>query len=148
MNPHRALAQEILYAIGGASNIKSFTNCITRLRINLVNRDIIDEAKLKSIKGVLGVVDDETYQIVLGPGTVKKVADEFGDIIQSGAGADAPQQATVQAGGHDIKAELKKKNNTPFKNFLRKIGNIFIPLIPALVGAGLINGIAGLMAPT
>jgi len=46
MNPHRALAQEILKAVGGASNIESFTNCITRLRINLVNRDIIDEAKI------------------------------------------------------------------------------------------------------
>src|SRR5690606_12031861 len=45
----------------------------------------------------------------------------------------------------DVKAALKKKNNTPFKNFLRKIGSIFIPLIPALVGAGIINGIAGLM---
>ncbi|WP_152396534.1 PTS transporter subunit EIIC [Paenibacillus guangzhouensis] len=146
MNPHRVLAQEILNAVGGASNVESFTNCITRLRVNPVNRGMINEAKIKSIKGVLGVVDDETYQIVLGPGTVKKVADEFGDIIQSGDGTEAPKAPSTQAVGQDIKAELKKKNNTPFKNFLRKIGNIFIPLIPALVGAGLINGIAGLMA--
>ncbi|MBN3525015.1 PTS transporter subunit EIIC [Paenibacillus apiarius] len=149
MNQHRALAKEILDAVGGASNINNFTNCITRLRINLVDRSIINEARIKSTKGVMGIVDDETYQIVLGPGTVKKVADELASIIESGEGSEtaaAPMPANTQAKGQDIKADLKKKNNTPFKNFLRKIGNIFIPMIPALVGAGLINGIAGLMA--
>ncbi|MCR8641170.1 PTS transporter subunit EIIC [Paenibacillus sp. N1-5-1-14] len=146
MNQHRALAQDILIAVGGASNIKNFTNCMTRLRLNLIDQGLIDVPKLKSLKGVLGLVDDETYQIILGPGVVKKVTDELADIIESGAGAEAtPQAAQAAPAGQDIKAELKKKNNTPFKNFLRKIGNIFIPMIPALVGAGLINGIAGLL---
>ncbi|OMD77511.1 hypothetical protein BSK50_12260 [Paenibacillus odorifer] len=46
----------------------------------------------------------------------------------------------LQAQSAQMKAQLKKKNDKPFKNFLRKIGNIFILMIPAFVGAGIIAG--------
>lgn len=150
MSNHRVLAEDILRLIGGPSNVEGFTFCMTRLRVSIIDPGKIEEARLKATKGVLGIVKDDTYQIILGPGTVTKVAAEFGGLLeaqqQQPAGSSGkPTHDTVQA-GQDIKAQLKKKNNTPFKNFLRKIGSIFIPLIPALVGAGIINGIAGLMA--
>ncbi|MGG6310091.1 PTS transporter subunit EIIC [Paenibacillus macerans] len=149
MSKFEVMAKSILESIGGSGNVEQFTNCMTRLRVSTLDRGRIDEAGLKQIDGVLGVVDDETYQIILGPGVVNKVAEEFGKLLQAegngSEGASSGGKAAPLRGGSDIKAELKQKNNTPFKNFLRKIGNIFIPLIPALVGAGIINGIAGLM---
>lgn len=149
MSKYEGMAKRILESIGGSGNVEQFTNCMTRLRVSILDHGRIDEAGLKQIDGVLGTVDDETYQIILGPGVVNKVAEEFGKLLQAegneGSGAATDGKTAVLREGSDIKAELKQKNNTPFKNFLRKIGNIFIPLIPALVGAGIINGIAGLM---
>ncbi|KGE18067.1 PTS transporter subunit EIIC [Paenibacillus wynnii] len=144
MNKYEGMAQGILESIGGGKNVNEFTNCMTRLRISIKDNGRIDEARLKQIDGVLGVVDDETYQVILGPGVVNKVAEEFGKLLQSDSADSLDEGSNIQE-NTDIKATLKKKNNTSFKNFLRKIGNIFIPLIPALVGAGIINGFAGLL---
>lgn len=139
MNKYGEMAKGILDSIGGSGNVEQFTNCMTRLRISIKDHSRIEEERLKKTDGVLGVVNDETYQIILGPGVVNKVAEEFSKLVGSPSLNDSGGETA------DIKAELKQKNNTPFKNFLRKIGNIFIPLIPALVGAGIINGLAGLM---
>lgn len=144
MSKYEGMAQGILNSIGGTENVGEFTNCMTRLRISIKDHSQIDEIGLKKVDGVLGVVDDETYQIILGPGTVSKVAEEFGKLIHIGSAKHSVEGTKIQE-SVDIKSALKKKNNTPLKNFLRKIGNIFIPLIPALVGAGIINGIAGLV---
>ena len=148
MGKYHELAVKILGAIGGSSNVSEYTHCMTRLRVTVVDRSRIAEAELKKIDGVLGVVDDETYQIILGPGVVTKVAEEFGKVLE-GNGSEGKSSASaeqLQAKGAEIKVQLKKKNDTPFKNFLRKIGNIFIPLIPAFVGAGLIAGIGSILA--
>ncbi|MCU5668771.1 PTS transporter subunit EIIC [Bacillus cereus] len=149
MSKYRNIANEILDAIGGSGNVASYTNCMTRLRVTPINRSVINEETLKKINGVLGTVDDETYQIILGPGVVTRVAEQFGIVLEEkrkvGA-SEAPSAEELKVKGADIKAELKKKNNTPFKNFLRKVGSIFIPLIPAFVGAGLIAGIASILS--
>ncbi|MGG2025305.1 PTS transporter subunit EIIC [Gottfriedia sp. S16(2024)] len=146
MDKYQRLASEIADAIGGTDNVASFTNCMTRLRVNVTDRSLINEEQLKKVNGVLGTVDDETYQIILGPGTVTKVAEQFGQLKNSSSGKQGTSSAALDEKGSDLKAELKKKNNTPFKNFLRKVGNIFIPLIPAFVGAGLIAGIASILS--
>lgn len=147
MSKYHDLAVNILGAIGGRANVTEYTHCMTRLRVTVVDRSRIAEADLKQIDGVLGVVDDETYQVILGPGVVTKVAEEFGKVLEaSGPEGDPSTSAEqLQAKGAQMKAQLKKKNDTPFKNFLRKIGNIFIPLIPAFVGAGLIAGIGSIL---
>ncbi|MEE6452382.1 PTS transporter subunit EIIC [Gottfriedia acidiceleris] len=146
MDKYQRLASEIADAIGGTDNVVSFTNCMTRLRVNVADRNLINEDQVKKINGVLGTVDDETYQIILGPGTVTKVAEQFGLLGNGSTGKQGTSSAALKEKGSDLKAELKKKNNTPFKNFLRKVGNIFIPLIPAFVGAGLIAGIASILS--
>ncbi|WP_313637687.1 PTS transporter subunit EIIC [Paenibacillus sp.] len=148
MSKYHDLAVKILEAVGGSSNVSSYTHCMTRLRVTVVDRSRIAEAELKKIDGVLGVVDDETYQIILGPGVVTKVAEEFGKVLEGSVseGKSSASAEQLQAKGAQMKAQLKKKNDTPFKNFLRKIGSIFIPLIPAFVGAGLIAGIGSILA--
>lgn len=144
MRKEEKLAKDILEKIGGKENISSFTNCMTRVRINLKDHSKAKLADLKKVEGVLGVVDDETLQVIVGPGIVNKVADHITKMtgIQKGETININEDGNLA----DItKANIKKKNNTPFKNLLRKIGSIFIPLIPGLVAAGVINGTVGFL---
>ncbi|MGW6358784.1 PTS transporter subunit EIIC [Streptomyces sp. NPDC055092] len=146
---NRAIAAAILPLVGGASNITSVAHCMTRLRLGLADRALVDEDALKALPDVMGVVDDETYQIVLGPGKVARVTPEFEELVQDGKTA-APEPHTVTADelaaqGAELRAARKAKNATPFKLFLRRIANIFVPLIPALIGCGIIAGINGLL---
>ncbi|PPG27166.1 glucose PTS transporter subunit IIA [Pseudoclavibacter sp. RFBB5] len=141
MSANDELASELLRLLGGAGNVAGVENCMTRMRVSPVDRDLIDETAIKSLPGVLGVVDDDTYQVVLGPGKVTKVTDAFRQQLGA-AGADADALA---ARGAAIKAGQKQRNNTPFKNFIRKIANIFVPLIPALIGAGIVAAVRGLL---
>lgn len=144
MSKYAVMAEEILKATGGKGNIQSFTNCMTRLRITPVDASIIDEAKVKSIEGVLGVVKEGgTFQVIVGPGVVTKVAAEFGNLVGT---SDTFSTEEMQAKGAQMKAEQKQRNDTKFKNALRSIGNIFIPLIPAFVGAGVLAGISAIMS--
>ncbi len=74
---HRATAAAILPLVGGPDNIDSVTHCMTRLRIALRDRSLVRDEALRAVPGVLGTVEDDTYQIVLGPGTVARVTPEF-----------------------------------------------------------------------
>ncbi|MGP3773451.1 PTS transporter subunit EIIC [Streptomyces sp. SDT5-1] len=156
-NKNRAVAAAILPLVGGAANVTSVVHCMTRLRLGLADRSLVQDEALKALPDVMGVVEDETYQIVLGPGKVARVTPEFETLVEEGrAAAPAPEPAPaggsaghsaddLAAQGAAIKAQQKAKNATPFKLFLRRIANIFVPLIPALIGCGIIAGINGLM---
>ncbi|MGX1885591.1 PTS transporter subunit EIIC [Streptomyces sp. NPDC055287] len=157
-NKNRATAAAILPLVGGAGNVTSIAHCMTRLRLGLRDRTLVQDERLKALPAVMGVVEDTTYQIVLGPGTVARVAPEFEALVEEERAA-TPTPATpatpvtasamtadaLAAQGAAIKAERKAKNATPFKLFLRRIANIFVPLIPALIGCGIIAGFNGLL---
>lgn len=116
---------------------------MTRLRLGLHDRSLVRDEALKALPSVMGVVEDDTYQIVLGPGTVARVTPEFEALMAE----TAPQRSAEDLAdrGAAIKAAQKTKNATPFKLFLRRIANIFVPLIPALIGCGIIAGLNGLL---
>ncbi|MEU7034895.1 PTS transporter subunit EIIC [Streptomyces sp. NPDC046237] len=139
---NRAIAAAILPLVGGAENIDSVAHCMTRLRLGLRDRSLVQDEALKALPSVMGVVEDDTYQIVLGPGTVARVTPEFEALV---AAAPRPSADGLAAQGAAIKAARKARNQTPFKLFLRKIANIFVPLIPALIGCGIIAGLNGLL---
>ncbi|WP_326766971.1 PTS transporter subunit EIIC [Streptomyces sp. NBC_01591] len=157
---NRATAAAILPLVGGAANVSSIAHCMTRLRLGLHDRSLVDDEALKAVPAVMGVVEDDTYQIVLGPGTVARVTPEFEQLVEEGKAA-APEPAAAQAPdptasaavsadelaaqGAAMRAARKAKNATPFKLFLRRIANIFVPLIPALIGCGIIAGLNGLL---
>lgn len=132
---NQRLAKKLLEQLGGAENIESYTHCMTRLRVTPIDSSLVNKESLKKIDGVMGLVEQETLQIILGPGKVNKVTEEFGKLIEGSGGIDLKERAAQK------KSELKEKNTTPFKMFLRRIASIFIPLIPALVASGLITGI-------
>lgn len=147
-------AQRIIDALGGIDNVVSVENCITRLRIPVRDESIVDPADVKAVDGVLGVVPDQTMQVVLGPGLVDKVADEIEAILaqrpepetgSATAGDEGGVATGLQQRGQEIKAEQKQRNQTPVKVFLRRIANIFLPLIPALIACGIIAGLNGLL---
>ena len=71
-------AKEIYDILGGKENIISNAVCMTRLRVKV--REDADVEKLKKVDGVLNVVEAETLQIILGPGKVNSVGDEFSDM--------------------------------------------------------------------
>ncbi|MGW6707285.1 PTS transporter subunit EIIC [Streptomyces sp. NPDC054956] len=159
---NRATAAAILPLVGGPDNVLSIAHCMTRLRITLRDRSLVQDEALKAVPAVMGVVEDDTYQIVLGPGTVARVTPEFEALVEEGrsaapgaAAAPAPEAPTgaahavtadeLAAQGAAMKNAQKAKNSTPFKLFLRRIANIFVPLIPALIGCGIIAGLNGLM---
>jgi sucrose PTS system EIIBCA or EIIBC component len=126
------IAQNLVELVGGKDNIQSVTNCMTRCRLELKDYSKADIEKIKKLEGSLGVVKaDGQLQVIYGPGKVNKVTDEVSKIVGKPIllGEDA-LKAT--------KAKLKEKNNTGFKNGLRKLGNIFIPLIPLFVACGLV----------
>ncbi|GHB16333.1 MULTISPECIES: PTS transporter subunit EIIC [Streptomyces] len=145
---NRATAAAILPLVGGAANVSSIAHCMTRLRLGLHDRSLVDDEALKAVPAVMGVVEDDTYQIVLGPGTVARVTPEFEQLVEEERASAPPVVHTSEelaAQGAAIKAQQKTKNATPFKLFLRRIANIFVPLIPALIGCGIIAGLNGLL---
>ncbi|MFD5399845.1 PTS transporter subunit EIIC [Streptomyces sp. NPDC127097] len=178
---NRALAAALLPLVGGAGNLTSIEHCMTRLRLGIQDRSLVQDDALKALPAVMGVVEDDTYQIVLGPGTVARVTPEFERLAAQSRdtppapepAAAAPAPATAPAGappapappatagapasdaptsagelaaqGAALKARQKARNATPVKLFLRRIANIFVPLIPALIGCGIIAGINGLL---
>ncbi|MFE7609775.1 PTS transporter subunit EIIC [Streptomyces celluloflavus] len=156
---HAQTARDLLELIGGPANITSIAHCISRLRLGVVDAGRIEARRIKDHPAVMGVVEDDTYQIVLGPAAVAQVADAFRilveeaeDVAPAGESDAGPpgdpvsgDAAALAAKGAAMKAEQKRKNSTKGKLFIRKIANIFVPLIPALIACGVIAGIGGLL---
>ena len=123
---------EIIKYLGGAENIIDITNCMTRLRVTVKNEDEnIDVNKLKTLQDVLSVVHGRKnkYEIVLGPGKCKKYAD-----------------ALRSMGIGKTKNEISANKSSSVKSFMRIIGDIFVPLIPGVITAGLCAGFASLIS--
>ncbi|MET3727383.1 PTS system sucrose-specific IIC component [Fictibacillus halophilus] len=141
MGKEQQMAHSIIEKLGGSSNIQSLMHCMTRIRVNLHDPSKADLKGLKEVDGVLGVVEDDTLQIIVGPGIVNRVtlamSEETGMNIQS---LDETDPMDLEQMARMNKDAINKKNATPFKQFLRKIASIFIPLIPAIVASGLIAG--------
>jgi len=131
------IAAALLPLVGGPANVTSVAHCMTRFRLGLADRSLVDEDGLRALPAVLGIVDDDTYQIVLGPGVVARVTPEFEKL--AGAGG------RPAARGAGSKEEFQARNATRGKLLLRRIANIFVPLIPALIGCGVLAGINGLL---
>ena len=127
---YRQTALEILQAVGGAENVASAAHCATRLRLVIVDDQRVDKATLENVDGVKGVFQAQgQLQIIFGTGTVNKVYDQF--IQLSGVSAVTKEEA---------KAQGAKKGNW-FQRAIKTLGDIFVPIIPAIVASGFLMGI-------
>ena len=123
-------AKEIYDILGGKENIISNAVCMTRLRVKV--REDADVEKLKKVDGVLNVVEAETLQIVLGPGKVNSVGEEFSKLTGMPLGFS---DNNVEDVAKENKKANKQKHNGPVQRFLQKIANIFVPLLPGIIAA-------------
>ena len=129
------LAAKIFELVGGAENILSATNCMTRVRLQLAKK-VSDEA-IKNLEGVMGTnYTDNEFQIIVGPGKSSKVTAAIQEILKKSA------QPKI-GDGKKLHEEIRAKNATPFKLLLKKIASIFTPLIPGFIACGLITGLIG-----
>ena len=113
---------------------------MTRLRVKV--REDADVEKLKKVDGVLNVVEAETLQIVLGPGKVNSVGDEFSKLTGMPLGFS---DNNVEDVAKENKKANKQKHNGPVQRFLQKIANIFVPLLPGIIAAGLVMGLTNVV---
>lgn len=127
---YRKTAQEILEQVGGSKNIASAAHCATRLRLVIADNSKTNKTAIENIDGVKGVFEASgQLQIILGTGTVNKVFDEF--IKIAGITASSKEEAKKVAAG---------KQNW-FMKAIKLLGDIFVPIIPAIVASGFLMGI-------
>ncbi len=134
----KEVAALTLEKLGGKSNVTANATCMTRLHVRVTDQNKVDMEGLKKVEGVLGVVNGETIQIVFGPGKVNKVGDAFSTLTGIAIGSES---ADVNKLASAKKDELSKKYDKPVQRFFKHFANIFVPLLPGIIAAGMINGI-------
>lgn len=127
---YRKAAEEVLKGIGGKENLVSAAHCATRLRLVVADHEKVDKTAIENIEGVKGVfVAQGQLQAIFGTGVVNKVYDEF--IRLTGMEA---------ASKEEVKQAAAEKMN-PFLRLIKTLGDIFVPIIPAIVASGLLMGL-------
>ena len=127
---HEQAAREILAAIGGADNVVSAAHCATRLRLVIaddskVNMDAVEDATLA--KGNFQAAGQ--LQVIYGTGTVNKVFDEF------------CKQGNITVGSTDDAKQAAAAKGNPIQRATKALGDVFVPIIPAIVASGLMMGL-------
>ena len=127
---YRKAAQEVYDNIGGGSNIVSAAHCAPRLRLVIADNEKCDKEAVENIDGVKGVFfASGQLQIIFGTGTVNKVYEEFVRIagIQSASKEEVKQAASAKT--------------SFWKRAIKTLGDVFVPIIPAIVASGLLMGL-------
>ncbi len=137
---------KIISLLGGAGNIITVTNCMTRLRVVTKDEAPVNENSLKEMPDVLGLVHDRlcAYEIVVGPGKSRKYADICHELGLPSASGNT--SADVDEDWKENKKKIRSgQKENKLKSALKVVGDIFIPLIPGVIAAGLCAGIASLI---
>ncbi|MBR6089438.1 MAG: PTS glucose transporter subunit IIA, partial [Anaerolineaceae bacterium] len=132
---YRKCAEEIAANIGGGSNVVSAAHCATRLRLVIADNSKINKKALEEVDGVKGMFESNgQLQLIIGTGTVNKVYDEFLSVT----GASAASKEDVKAAAASRMPLWKKILKTP--------GDVFVPILPAIVASGLMMGLVEALA--
>lgn len=125
---HRDVAARVLEAVGGEDNIVGAAHCATRLRMVLKDADKADNAALEDDPDLKGVFETGgMFQIIVGPGDVDRVFAEM----------DAMTAKNIAVSTEELKTVAANQGNW-FTRFIKVFSDIFVPLIPILVGGGLL----------
>ena len=125
------IAKEVIQAVGGPENIKSAAHCATRLRLIVADRSLADDEKVGEIDAVKGTFFTAgQYQIIFGAGHVNRVYEQ---ITQLGIAETTASEAK----------EAKMDGKNQVQKAIRTFGDVFVPVIPALVATGLFLGLTG-----
>ncbi|MCP6683981.1 PTS system trehalose-specific EIIBC component [Bacillus nakamurai] len=127
-------ARQIVDAVGGIGNIAAATHCVTRLRFALIDESKVDQKVLDEIDVVKGSFSvNGQFQVVIGQGTVNKVYAEL--VKETGIG---------EASKEEVKKASEHKMN-PLQRAVKTLADIFIPILPAIVTAGLLMGLNNIL---
>ncbi|HER8286194.1 sucrose-specific PTS transporter subunit IIBC [Streptococcus pyogenes] len=130
---NRQIATEVIEALGGRENVRSVAHCAIRLRVMVHDEGKIDKEKAEAIDKVKGAFfNSGQYQMIFGTGTVNNI---YGEVVALGL----PTSSTSEQ-----KAEAGKQGNI-FQRAIRTFGDVFVPIIPAIVATGLFMGVRGLV---
>ena len=128
------IAKKVIDAIGGVENVSSVAHCATRLRVMVKDESKINKDVVENIEKVQGAFfNSGQYQIIFGTGTVNKIYDE---VVALGLPTSSKDE---------MKAEAAKQGNW-FQRAIRTFGDVFVPILPAIVATGLFMGIRGAIA--
>lgn len=128
------IARDVIDAVGGQDNISSMAHCATRLRLVVKDRDKIQDEKVENIDKAKGFFfTSGQYQIIFGTGIVNRVYEAMEEVGVS---------ATTKEG---LKEQAAEKEGSSLKRLIRVFGDVFVPIIPALVATGLFMGLRGLL---
>lgn len=135
------LGEEILKEVGGPKNIASLTHCATRLRFVIKDESEVNINAIKSLSGVLQVVNKGgQFQVVIGPSVIKA----YDAIIKK---INYPDN--ISSKEESLKTAKKKNKRTDwFSNALGLISSIFTPILGLLCGAGMIKAVLSVLQVT
>ena len=127
---YQETANQILFLVGGKDNVVRVASCATRLRIVVCEDQKIDVEQIESLDLVKGTFNNGgQFQIILGTGIVDQVYQEF--LKQSG----------IQEMGKEELKEVAGTKMNVFQRMLKSLADVFVPILPALVAAGLLMGL-------
>ena len=127
---YRKCAEEIVSHIGGRENIVQAAHCATRLRLVIKDNGKVDKKALENVDGVKGMFENNgQLQLIIGTGTVNKVYSEFLSVT-----------GMTEATKDDVKAAAAAAQPI-WKRILKAIGDVFVPILPAIVASGLMMGL-------
>ncbi|MCY8673733.1 PTS system trehalose-specific EIIBC component, partial [Bacillus haynesii] len=127
-------ARRIVDAVGGADNIAAVTHCVTRLRFALLDESKVNQEVLEQIDVVKGSFSTNgQFQVVIGQGTVNNV---YGELVKATGIGESSKD--------DVK-KASEKNMNPLQRAVKTLADIFIPILPAIVTAGLLMGINNIL---
>ena len=127
---YRKTARKIYEHVGKKENIISAAHCATRLRLVIADNEKADKNAVENIDGVKGVFFAQgQMQIILGTGVVNKVYDEFIQI------------AGISESSKEELKQVAASRANPFQRLIKTLGDIFVPIIPAIVASGFLMGI-------
>lgn len=138
------LCRAVLEHLGGKENVASATNCMTRLRIHVKDDALVNDGALATVEGVAFVAHDQScyVEVVVGPGTSRKCID-----ILQGMGIPTSAAPDTSKDWHENKEAVRAEHTGgKVKRLFRTFGEIFAPLIPGVIAAGLCAGLATLLA--
>ena len=128
-------AERIIHELGGKKNIATVTHCVTRLRFVLKDESVVDDEKVKKIKGVLGVMKKGgQYQVIIG----SEVANCYKEVVKIGGfSSDAKEE--------ENKPKQKLTPKTVVSAILDAISGSISPILPAIIGGGMIKLVCSIL---
>lgn len=127
------MAEKIVFYVGGKENVRNITHCVTRLRFELKDEELVSNKDIEALPDVLGTTNSSgQYQIIIGP----QVEDVYNEILKNIDGLDIPNATEPKR-----KTGIKESG----KRILDTIISCFVPAIPVIAGSGMIKVIAVLL---